>query len=81
MEVLYDLDTEALHLCEELGMNMVRAAAVGTNPGFARMVRELIVERMDGNPARPSVGNLGPCPDVCPADCCPQRTQAAPASR
>jgi protoporphyrin/coproporphyrin ferrochelatase len=81
MEVLYDLDTEALHLCEELGMNMVRAAAVGTNPGFARMVRELIVERMEGNSARPSVGNLGPCPDVCPADCCPSRTQAAPASR
>jgi protoporphyrin/coproporphyrin ferrochelatase len=70
MEVLYDLDTEARQLCEELGMNMVRAAAVGTNPGFARMVRELIVERMEEKSDRPSVGTLGPCPDVCPADCC-----------
>ena len=70
MEVLYDLDTEARHLCEELGLNMVRAAAVGTNPGFARLVRELIVERMEENSNRPSVGTMGPWPDVCPAGCC-----------
>ncbi len=70
MEVLYDLDTEARQLSKELGLNMVRAAAVGTNPGFARMVRELIVERMEGNSARPSLGTLGAWPDVCPAGCC-----------
>jgi ferrochelatase len=70
MEVLYDLDTEARQLSEELGLNMVRAAAVGTNPGFARMVRELIVERMEENSARPSLGTLGAWPDVCPSDCC-----------
>jgi ferrochelatase len=70
MEVLYDLDTEARQLCGELGLNMVRAAAVGTNPGFARMVRELILERIEENSGRPCVGNLGPWPDVCPAGCC-----------
>ena len=70
MEVLYDLDTEARQLCEQLGLNMVRAAAVGTNPGFARMVRELILERMEENSGRPCVGNLGPWPDVCPVGCC-----------
>jgi ferrochelatase len=70
MEVLYDLDTEARQLCEELGLNMVRAAAVGSNPGFARMVRELIVERVEENSARPSLGTLGPWPDACPAGCC-----------
>ena len=70
MEVLYDLDTEARQLCEELGLNMVRAAAAGTNPGFARMVRELIVERMEENSARPCLGTLGPWLDVCPAGCC-----------
>jgi ferrochelatase len=70
MEVLYDLDTEARHLCAELDLNMVRAPAVGTNPGFARMVRELIVERMEDDSGRPCVGNLGPWPDVCPAGCC-----------
>ena len=70
MEVLYDLDTEARQLCAELGLNMVRAAAVGANPRFARMVRELILERVNGNPERPSLGTLGACPDVCPAGCC-----------
>ncbi|TAM82229.1 MAG: ferrochelatase [Acidobacteria bacterium] len=70
LEVLYDLDTEARHLSEELGMNMVRAAAVGTNPGFARLVRDLIVERMEEKSARPSMGSLGPWPDVCHAGCC-----------
>jgi protoporphyrin/coproporphyrin ferrochelatase len=74
MEVLYDLDTEARQLCTELALNMVRAAAVGTNPGFARMVRELIVERMEEKSDRPSLGTLGPCPDVCPAGCCLPRT-------
>jgi ferrochelatase len=70
MEILYDLDTEASQLCAELGFNMVRAAAVGTNSGFARMVRELIAERISGNSERPSVGTMGPWPDVCPAGCC-----------
>ena len=74
MEVLYDLDTEARQLCDEAGLNMVRAAAVGTNAGFARMVRELIVERINENSERPSVGKLGPWPDVCPAGCCLPRS-------
>src|SRR5579884_3623867 len=43
IEVLYDLDTEARRLCDELGLNMVRAAAVGNNPRFVTMVRELIL--------------------------------------
>jgi protoporphyrin/coproporphyrin ferrochelatase len=74
MEVLYDLDTEARQLCAELGFNMVRAAAVGTNGGFARMVRELIVERINEDSERTSVGTMGPLPDVCPAGCCLPRT-------
>ena len=74
IEVLYDLDTEARQLCEELGLNMVRAAAVGANPGFARMVRELIVERIEDKSDRPSLGTLGPWPDVCHAGCCLPRT-------
>ncbi len=70
MEVLYDLDTEARRLCKELGLTMIRAAAVGANPRFARMVRELVLERMDKNSDRPSLGTLGPWPDVCLAGCC-----------
>ncbi len=46
MEVLYDLDEEARLLCEELGLNMVRARTVGTHPRFISMLRELIAERI-----------------------------------
>ena len=71
MEVLYDLDTEARALCEELGLVMVRAATVGVHSKFISMIRELISERMEPNAARRALGNLGSWHDFCPADCCP----------
>lgn len=70
MEVLYDLDTEAKHLCEELGMHMERAATVGNDPQYISMIRELVVERALGGERR-ALGNLGPSHDVCPEGCCP----------
>jgi len=70
MEIVYDLDVEARSVCEELGLNMVRAAVVGSHPRFVRMIRELITERMEENPNRPALGSHGPFPDVCAADCC-----------
>jgi protoporphyrin/coproporphyrin ferrochelatase len=71
VEVIYDLDIEARGVCEALGINMVRAATVGTHPRFIRMIRELIVERIESVAERPALGTLGPGHDVCPADCCP----------
>jgi protoporphyrin/coproporphyrin ferrochelatase len=71
MEVIFDLDTQAREVCEELGLNMVRAATVGTHPRFIRMIRELICERMDESAPRLALGDLGARPDVCAADCCP----------
>lgn len=70
MEVLYDLDTEAVEKARELGMKMVRAASVGTHPDFVRMIRELIVERMTENPIRQALGDRGPNHDICPVGCC-----------
>ncbi|MCI0334834.1 MAG: ferrochelatase [Planctomycetes bacterium] len=70
MEVLYDLDTEARRLCDELGIDMVRAATVGTHPRFVRMIRELIDERMSEFPNQLALGELGPSHDICPDDCC-----------
>lgn len=70
MEVLYDLDTEAVQKAEELGMKMARAATVGTHPAFVAMIRELIVERMTEHPARRAIGSYGPNHDICPLDCC-----------
>jgi ferrochelatase len=72
MEVVYDLDIEARAVCDELGLNMVRAKTVGTHPKFISMIRELIAERTDGAPRR-WLGDQGACEDECPADCCPKR--------
>ena len=57
-------------LCDELGINMVRAAVVGSHPRFVQMVRELILERLDPSRERLSLGAEGPWPDPCPAGCC-----------
>ena len=70
MEVLFDLDTEAKELCEKLGIQMARAATVGTHPRFVQMIRELIVERMEDEPVRLALGEMGPNHDVCPENCC-----------
>lgn len=70
MEVLYDLDTEARKLCVELGLNMVRAATAGTHPAFIRMIRELLLERMDSGQGHRFLGERGLGPDVCIPGCC-----------
>ena len=77
LEVLYDLDTEAKGLCDELGIHMVRAATVGTHPRFIRMIRELVEERLTDTPNRLALGALGPKEDVCPDDCCVYTPSAA----
>lgn len=71
MEVLYDLDEEALNLCRELGIEMVRAATVGVHPRFVSMVRKLIQERLDPATPREAIGRYPANWDVCPVDCCP----------
>ncbi len=83
MEVLYDLDIEARQLCDSLQLPMVRAKTVGVHPRFIRMIRELILERMNPGAERLSLGSLGARQDECAADCCPApqrpvRPQGAP---
>jgi ferrochelatase len=70
MEVLYDLDTEARSLAEKIGLNMVRAATVGAHPVFVKMIRELMLERLNADYPKRFLGTLGASHDVCPADCC-----------
>lgn len=70
MEVMYDLDYEAAHLCSELGIRMERAGTVGTHPRFVQMIRELVEERLSESPVRLAIGHYGPSHDVCPVDCC-----------
>ena len=66
LEVVYDLDVEVRGLCDELGINMVRAAVVGSHPRFVQMIRELIVERLDPTAPRLALGPDGPWPGRLP---------------
>lgn len=75
MEVLFDLDEEAKEACGEMGLNMVRAATVGSHPTFVAMVRKLIEERLGSSP-REAIGEFGPGHDICPLDCCPKPQRA-----
>ncbi|RVW08872.1 ferrochelatase [Prescottella agglutinans] len=74
LEVVWDLDTEARDKAAELGIEFTRVATPGTDPRFARMVRELVEERRSGAaPAR--LGReplLGAAVDgrLCAVDCC-----------
>ncbi len=71
LEVLFDLDTEAVELAHELGLNFVRAGTAGTHPAFIRAIRQLIEERLSANGPRLAIGEYPPNHDVCPAHCCP----------
>ena len=92
MEVAHDLDTEAAHTADSLGLPFARAKAPGSTPRFASMVCELVAERVSGAPAL-ALGDFGPsafvsgafaggafasAADACPADCC-RYTQGRPA--
>lgn len=82
LEILYDLDTEAQRIAQELGLGLWRASTVGTHPKFVAMIRELVLERigqgqpmLHGKSAVPDkssyLGSFGPSHDICPTDCCP----------
>jgi ferrochelatase len=71
LEVLYDLDTEARARAEALSLRMARTPTASNHPGYVEMVRELVVERMEG-PARATTGGTPALPDFCAPDCCPR---------
>jgi protoporphyrin/coproporphyrin ferrochelatase len=70
MEVAYDLDVECRAICEEVGLNYLRAGTVGSHPRLVEMIRELILERVEPGAPRLALGDQGPADDLCPADCC-----------
>jgi len=69
MEVVLDLDVEAKEAATGAGINLVRAATVGSHASYVAMIRELIEERTTGAKQR-ALGQFGPSHDFCPADCC-----------
>ena len=72
MEVMWDLDNEALASAAAAGLTAVRTRTPGTHPAFIAGLVDLIEERLHGTPAaeRPHVTDLGPWYDVSrPGDC------------
>jgi protoporphyrin/coproporphyrin ferrochelatase len=72
MEVVYDLDVVAQKVADEVGLNMVRARTAGTHRAFVKMIRELILERIDNTPPR-FAGSRGASHNTCLPDCCVAR--------
>jgi ferrochelatase len=83
MEVIWDLDTVAAEVAAEVGLPVARAATPGTDPRFARMVVDLVVEQRGATEGqsveRPVMGQLGPRVVPCAAGCCPNPRGPRPA--
>lgn len=72
MEVMWDLDTEAMETAEEHGLIAVRTQTPGTHPAYVSGLVDLVMERVQGTPKaeRPASTELGPWYDVCRPGCC-----------
>jgi ferrochelatase len=83
MEVVYDLDTEALATADRLGLDAVRVPTSGTDARFVAMVRELLLERAaverGEDVERVAVGGDPACWDLCAVGCCPNPRGDRPA--
>jgi protoporphyrin/coproporphyrin ferrochelatase len=47
VEVLYDLDTEAMQRAESLGIRLTRAATLGAHPSFLQALADAVVARLE----------------------------------
>ncbi|WP_087005795.1 ferrochelatase [Gulosibacter sp. 10] len=72
MEVLWDLDEEAMAAAEAAGLLGSRTPTPGIHPAFVASLVDLVEERMRGLPAsaRLRCTELGPWYDVCRPECC-----------
>ncbi len=79
MEVVYDIDTEAVETARRLGLRLIRVPTVGVDPVFVSGLVDLVVER--AAEARGEAVQRGPgvMPSVCASGCCPNLRNALPA--
>ncbi|WP_425309355.1 ferrochelatase [Ammonicoccus fulvus] len=79
MEVVFDLDEDAVPAGEALGLQVVRASTARTHPAFIRGLADLFAERAAqarGEMVLPEVINNGsPGRYACPPECCPHLTR------
>lgn len=80
MEVIYDLDTEALATAERLGIPARRAGTAGVDPRFVAALRDLVLEQAaaarDEDPDRPALGSIAPVLECGASYCCRERSGA-----
>lgn len=72
MEVVWDLDNEAMTTAAQQGLYAVRVGTPGVHREFVSGLVDLFVERLEGTPVaqRPAMTELGPWFDVCRPGCC-----------
>ena len=72
MEVMWDLDTEAMQTAKEHDIVAIRVPTPGVHAAFVSGLVDLVLERRDGTPLaqRPALTALGPWYDVCRPGCC-----------
>ncbi len=84
MEVVFDLDTEAVETAQEVGVELVRVPTVGTDAEFVSGLVDLILERSaearGETVAMPCWPGNEPRPSVCLPGCCPNLRVAKPAA-
>ena len=80
VEVVWDLDNEAKETCEALGLAFYRVRTSGVAAEFVDGIADLILERQEpaSNSDRKALSGLGPWPDFCKADCCPNARRQLP---
>lgn len=72
MEVIWDLDNEAMQTATEHGLHAVRVPTPGVDPAFVSGLVDLVLERLNDTPVeeRPAETTIGPWYDLCRPGCC-----------
>lgn len=76
LEVMWDLDEEALTTARDAGLHAERVPTPGVHPAFVAGLVDLVQERLAGQTdpvtprSRPALTPLGPWYDVCRPGCC-----------
>lgn len=78
IEVKWDLDTEARKTAAEVGISMTRAATVGTDERFVRMIADLVLEHIDERAEQASLGPEGAVQCLAGRCCLPADRKALP---
>jgi len=77
VEVVWDLDNEAKETAEDLGLRFLRAATASVHDSFVDAIADLVLERIEGVEKK-AKSKLGPWPDFCAINCCPNLRKELP---